>query len=168
LNETEAVARTKTVMKKRELRPSEIVELLTPLIDMMDQCSVSSLKSDPEGLTKKVKMSGAPIRLTHNGNVIAIMCDPSVFMQVEKRRRKLVALLEDAPRKFVPTLGRRAPFAHPSLQELKRCVEKKEGLEGQINSQKCCLYDLEEALQTTTEHERTLMAAIKPVRLPSG
>jgi|ERR1017187_3290370 hypothetical protein len=155
-------------MKKQKLQPRDIVELLTPLIDfiMMKHCSLSSLKTHPEAFTKKLKMTNEPIKLTHNGITIAFMCARDVYMCVEKRRRRLVALLEDAPRKFIPSVGPRThPFAQPNIQELKRCIEKIEGLHRQINSQKCRLYDLEEELQEVAEKQRKLMSAIGPVSL---
>lgn len=158
-----------TAMKQQKLQPDEIVELLTPLMDfsMLDQCSVSSLKNDPRSLTKKMKITGAPIRLTHNEMTIAIMCDPSAYIQVEERRRRLVALLENAPSEFIPAVGRRPPLAHPDVQELKRCIAKREGLDRQIYLQKCRLCDLEDELRENAEKERKLVSAIKPACLPT-
>lgn len=165
-----------TIMKKHELQPSEIVELLTPLIDfkMMKKCSVSALKDNPEGFAKKIETEGKPIALTHNGKRIALLCDPTVYKQTERKRLRLEELLvgislETTPAEFVPTVGRRPMLAseHQNLWKLKEYIYKIEKLQSQINLLKCNLYEKEEQLQETTEKERELMPAIKPVSLAS-
>ena len=156
-------------MKKHELLPNEIAELLTPLINftMMKKYSVSLLKNNPEDFAKKIKTEGKPIALTYNVNVIALLCDPSVYKQTEERRRRLVALLEDAPSEFIPTVGRRpmSPSEHQNIRELKQCIARIEKLEDSINSTKCGLYDLEEELHKITEKKLKLIPKVKPILL---
>jgi PHD/YefM family antitoxin component YafN of YafNO toxin-antitoxin module len=157
------------IMKKQEFQPNEVIELLTPLIDFtkMKSCSVSSLKNNPESIAEKIETGGKPIALTHSGKIIALLCNPSVYQKTEERRRHLVALLEDAPREFIPTVGRRSmlPSEHQNIQELKQCIARIERLEDSINSTKCSLYSLEEELHEITEKKLKLIPKIKPVLL---
>jgi hypothetical protein len=162
---------TEKTMKTQKLRSNDIVEILTPLIDsaMMKSCSISSLKNDPDSFTKQIKLIGKPMALTHNGTIIALLCDPSVYKQIEERRQHLVALLEDAPSEFIPTVGRRSmlPSERQNIRELKQCIARIEWLEDSINSKKCKLYDLQEELQETVEKKLKQIHAIKIVTLAS-
>ena len=105
--------------------------------------------------------------LTHNGTIIALLCDPSVYKQIEERRQHLVALLEDAPSEFIPTVGRRSmlPSERQNIRELKQCIARIEWLEDSINSKKCKLYDLEEELHKITEKKLKLIPKVKPILL---
>ena len=115
---------------------------------MMKKCSVSSLKDNPESFAKKIEMEGKPMGLTHNGKVIALLYDPSVYKQTEQKRRKLEALLVGVSfyftsAEFVPTVGRRPmlPAEHQNFLKLKEYIYKNEKLQSQINSLKCNLYE---------------------------
>jgi hypothetical protein len=112
-------------MKKNELQPSEIVAVLTPIINiqMMKQCSISSLKKDPENLLKQI--TAGAMKLTHNGKTVAILADLSTYTQIEQKRRELVAILEGATYAFKPTLGRRpsGAFANKKIHALKCCLD---------------------------------------------
>ncbi len=161
-------------MKKRELQLSEIIELLTPLIDfkMMKKCSVSSLKDNPEDIAKKIETEGKPIALTHNGNIVALLCDPTVYKQTEQKRRRLEALLvgvspESTSAEFVPTVGHRPmlPSEHQIIQELKQCIARIGRLECLINSKKCELYNLEEELHEISEKKLKLIPKVGGVSL---
>jgi len=114
----------------------------------MKKCSVSSLKNNPESCAKKIETGVKPIALTHNGMTIALLCKPNVYQKIEERRRHLVAILENAPSEFIPTVGHRAmlPSEHQIIRELKHCIARIENLERSINSKKCDLYREEEEL----------------------
>jgi hypothetical protein len=157
-------------MKTQKLRSNDVAEVLTPLIDfkMMKSCSVSSLKNNPENLAKQIKLIGKPMKLTHNGTMIALLCDPCAYQQLEQRRGKLEALLVSEPGEFTPTIGRRAMSLseHQNIREVKGCIAKIERLERSINSKKCELYSSQEELQEAVE-DLKLLPAIKTVTLAS-
>jgi hypothetical protein len=157
-----------TAVKKKDLQPTEIVELLQPLIPLtLDSRSTYALKNDPEKFAEELKAKGKPITLTHKGTPIALLCDLDLYKQIEKRRQRIVALLEGVTEEFIATAGARrlSPSEHQTFRELKQCVATVEKLERDIDSHKCGLYDAEEKLKEAIERKCKLLSAIVPVSL---
>jgi hypothetical protein len=161
-----------TIMKTRKLRPDEINEILTPLVDfkMMEHRSFWAVKNNPRNLARDLKSSGKPMVLTYNGMVVALLCDSCVYQQTEERRRRLEALLVGVPSAstpFTPNVGRvrMQPSDQQNIQEIKRCIAQIERLEHDIMLHKSRLYDLEEQLQEISEKKLVKISGIGAISL---
>lgn len=150
--------------KSQEIKPSEVVDLLTPFMDLgKNHCSLWELGNKSDSLIKKMQLTGEPLRLTKQGHVVAIVADPKTYEEIEKRRSRLVALLDNIESKkvFIPRTrrifehdGKANPIAE--RREMIQLIKQRECCQDDVNDAKCRLYDKEDKLNEAEQRLRTL------------
>jgi hypothetical protein len=150
--------------KSREIRPSEAVDLLTPFMPLKkNHCSLWKFHKETDSLIEKIQLTGEPLRLTRQFEVVAIVSDPKTYDEIEKRRSRLVALIDNIESKkvFIPRTrriseldGKANPHAFSTM--LRSLIAQSEGLTDDINDLKCRLYDREEKMIETEQRLRDL------------
>jgi hypothetical protein len=152
---------TLSMKSAKKIKTNELIRLFTPLINLRENhCSLWQLNKEAAAIVEKTKITGVPSVLKLKNGKLAIICDPSTYSEVERRRLQLVQSLEDIPSRisFVPRVAKlsemSATFKNSDrTQKIKSCVGRIEHLRQQVNLLKCRLYDQEEQL---AEEERKL------------
>lgn len=157
--------------KSKHLKPGDMIELLTPIAESAfpaNRCSVWELEKNMESILGKMRKSGNPIHLMHRGIPVALICDFQTYLELEKRRQSLAALLEEFPKadNWKPKVGK--PGLNPTdprIRELMQCIRSVDRLEKQTRMEKGYLYDTETALKKSKEEMSKILGSFGPVQI---
>lgn len=148
----------------------KISAVFSPLADFArDRCSVTAFAKNPKKFTDRSRVSGRPILLTQQAEVVAIVCAPENHLEIETRRSELARFLtSDHPTgDWTPRLAKAKilpgadDHVDAKLRELGRCKEKIEWQKEQIASSKEYVAEFENELAPLERRFEMLLEELK-------